>query len=98
MMKNRIDVFFYKPRLEDLWFRQAMMTDPETMEYNRAWGGTIPFPCEKWAEWYDIWVQNPNKRFYRQLNCQGWFHPLSELGFSLDEIKQVHMDYSVSML
>ena len=67
MMKNRIDVFFYKPRLEDLWFRQAMMTDPETMEYNRVWGGTIPFPCEKWAEWYDIWVQNPNKRFYRYI-------------------------------
>ena len=66
-MKNRIDVFFYKPRLEDLWFRQAMMTDPKTMEYNRAWSGTIPFPCEKWAEWYDIWVQNPNKRFYRYI-------------------------------
>ena len=66
-MKNRIEVFFYKPYLEDLWFRQSMMADPETMEYNRVWGGTIPFPCEKWAEWYNNWVQNPNKRFYRYI-------------------------------
>jgi hypothetical protein len=67
MMKNRIEAFFYKPYLEDLWFRQSMMADPETMEYNRVWGGTIPFPCEKWAEWYNNWVQNPNKRFYRYI-------------------------------
>ena len=32
MMKNRIEVFFYKPYLEDLWIRQSMMADPETME------------------------------------------------------------------
>lgn len=66
-MENSIEVFLYKPRFEDLWFRQALMADPETMAYNRAWGGTIPFPREKWAEWYDIWVQNPHKRFYRYI-------------------------------
>ena len=67
MMKSRIDVVFYKPHIEDLWFRQYMMADPETMDYNRAWGGTIPFPREKWAEWYEKWVQNPDKRFYRYI-------------------------------
>ena len=46
-------VIFYKPHLEDLWFRQAMMADPETMSYNQAWGGIIPFQREKWADWYD---------------------------------------------
>ena len=66
-MENRTDVRFYRPRLEDLWFRRAMMADPDTMEYNRAWGGTIPFPPEKWEEWYDFWVRNPSKRFYRYL-------------------------------
>ena len=29
------------PKFEDLWFRQTMMADPETMAYNHAWGGTI---------------------------------------------------------
>ena len=29
-----------KPELEDLWFRESMMADIETMSYNDAWGGT----------------------------------------------------------
>ena len=67
-MKSRISkVIFYKPHLEDLWFRQAMMADPETMSYNNAWGGTIPFPRETWEEWYDYWVTNPKDRFYRYI-------------------------------
>ena len=66
-MKSRIEVVFYKPHIEDLWFRQYMMADPETMDYNSAWGGTIPFPREKWAEWYEKWAQNPDKRFYRYI-------------------------------
>ena len=54
--KNRISL--YTPKLEDLWFRQRFMADPETMSYNNAWGGTIPFPHEKWGEWYKNWVKN----------------------------------------
>ena len=64
---TRQQVSFYKPGIEDLWFRQAMMADPETMSYNNAWGGTIPFPREKWADWYDFWIANPNKCFYRYI-------------------------------
>lgn len=40
----------YKPQLEDLWFRQSMMSDEETMSYNYAWGGTIAFPKESWKD------------------------------------------------
>jgi len=43
------------------------MADPETMSYNNAWGGTIPFPREKWEDWYDFWIANPNKHFYRYI-------------------------------
>ena len=32
----------YKPNLEDLWFREKLMSDEETMSYNP--GGTLPFP------------------------------------------------------
>ncbi len=56
------------PSRDDLWFRQAMMADPETMSYNHAWGGTIPFPEDKWNDWYDYWITNhENKRYYRYL-------------------------------
>ena len=27
----------YVPKLEDLWFYQQMMSDPETMSYNANW-------------------------------------------------------------
>ena len=65
-MDNKItEVSFYKPRLDDLWFRQAMLDDPETMSYNRAWGGTIPFPRGDWESWYAYWVAAPERRFYR---------------------------------
>ena len=58
----------YKPSLDDLWFRQTMLADPETMSYNHAWGGTIPFPEQEWKDWYDFWITNhENRRFYRYL-------------------------------
>ena len=61
-------ITLYKPSLEDLWFRQLMMADPETMSYNHAWGGTIPFPKEEWHDWYDFWIVNhENRRYYRYL-------------------------------
>ena len=41
----------YLPELKDLWFRQKLLADEATMAYNRAWGGTIPFPEENWAPW-----------------------------------------------
>ncbi len=56
------------PNIDDLWFRRQMLEDPETMSYNRAWGGTIPFPQERWEPWHDRWIVHPQgKRFYRYL-------------------------------
>ncbi len=61
----------YEPRYEDLWFRQRMLADEETMSYNHAWGGTIPWPEEKWRDWYEAWIVKPEgKRYYRYLKNQ----------------------------
>lgn len=58
----------YKPKLEDLWFRKALLGDEETMSYNHHWGGVISFSEEDWADWYDHWIINAGKeRFYRYL-------------------------------
>ena len=58
----------YKPKYEDLWFKQMMLSDEATMFYNHAWGGTIPFPKEKWEAWYGHWIINTEgKRYYRYL-------------------------------
>ena len=81
----------HEPKYEELRFRQAMLADPETMAYNHAWGGTIDFPEDRWASWYDRWVANPEgKRFYRYLRKDsGDF--VGEVAFHLDEERQIHL-------
>ena len=75
----------YMPEYRDLWFRQAMLEDEETMAYNRAWGGTIPFPEERWGDWYAHWVQRPEgKRYYRYVrNEAGDF--VGEIAYHFDD-------------
>ncbi len=58
----------HEPKPEELWFREAMLADEETMAYNHAWGGTIPFPKDRWHDWYEHWIARPDgRRFYRYL-------------------------------
>ena len=74
----------YKPQFEDLWFRRMMLADEETMSYNHAWGGTIPWPKAKWGDWYDRWVANPKDgRLYRYVkNSSGDF--VGEIAYHYD--------------
>ena len=79
-------VKLYSPKLEDLWFRQMFMADKETMSYNHHWGGTIAFPKENWADWYDYWVVNPEeKRFYRYLREESDGNFVGEIAYHYDE-------------
>ena len=75
----------YEPKYEDLWFRQTMLADEETMSYNRRWGGTVPFPEERWRDWYDAWLGDPGeRRFYRYLrDGSGAF--VGEIAYRFDE-------------
>ena len=89
-MKSRVsEVSFYKPRMEDLWFRQAMLADPDTMSYNSAWGGTIPFPREEWENWYDFWFSDPGKRFYRYITTGKSRAFVGEAAYHYDEERQI---------
>ena len=38
-------VTLHQPTLEELSFRQSLLSDPDTMAYNRAWGGAIDVSC-----------------------------------------------------
>lgn len=60
----------YVPRLDELWFYQKMLSDPETMSYNAPWfppDGCIPFPASDWAEWHGRWVGQTPTRFFAYL-------------------------------
>jgi len=73
-MKNQFDTLdIYIPRLEDLWFRQKMLADKRTMDYNIGFepydgynplDGTIDFSPEKWKRWHDGWTDKRNRCFY----------------------------------
>lgn len=79
------------PKVEDLWFRQTMMADPETMAYNHSWGGTIPFPEEDWKAWYEHWIVNhENKRYYRYLNSKtdGF---VGEIAYHYDDERRIYI-------
>lgn len=81
-------IVLYKPKIEELWFREKLMNDPDTMAYNHAWGGTISFPKEKWEEWYDKWLINDNKRFYRYLLDEETKNFIGEVAYHYDEAKK----------
>ena len=62
------DIILHRPVLEELSFRQALLSDEATMAFNHAWGGTIAFPRERWADWYRRWAAcETGERFYRYL-------------------------------
>ena len=72
-----------RPAMEDLWFRERLLADEETMSYNHAWGGTIPFPQENWKEWYDHWVlHHEGRRYYRYLKDEQGF--VGEIAYHYD--------------
>lgn len=90
-MENRTNISFYRPQLEDLWFRESLMADPETMSYNNAWGGTIPFPRDKWEGWFEFWVKNPNQRFYRYITSGKSRSFVGEAAYHYDEELQIYL-------
>lgn len=63
-------VKLYKPTVEDLWFREQCMADPDTMSYNAGYDvsyngyhydtGCIDFPKSEWEAWHTNKFSNPN--------------------------------------
>ena len=70
-MNEKVDL--YTPKLEELWYREQMMLDPDTMSYNKGYEefegydketGCIAFPPNRWNAWYDYFIGNEPQRFY----------------------------------
>lgn len=81
----KVKLALHVPTIEELWFRQKMMADPETMAYNRAWGGTIPWPQEAWPAWFDHWIARPEgERFYRYLKDEETGAFVGEIAYHWD--------------
>ena len=82
----------YRPELEDLWFREEFMSDPDTMSYNHLCGGIIPFPREKWENWYHKWiVQSGEERYYRYLLNGETNEFVGEIAYHLDPSENIYI-------
>jgi hypothetical protein len=82
----------YKPKVDELWFRESLMADEATMSYNRAWGGTIPFPREKWQQWYQRWLEEAELlRYYRYLYDTDSKSFVGEIAYHYDEQRKIYI-------
>ena len=67
-------VYFHIPEFEELTYRQKIMSQPDTMSYNKGYNvsyegyykdtGCIDFPRNKWMDWYSDKVNKKPKYFY----------------------------------
>jgi len=70
----RKDITLYVPKLEELDYRQKILSQEGTMSYNKGHDinnknyhketGCIDFPNSEWESWYKAWVTNKPERFY----------------------------------
>jgi len=82
----------YKPDIGELGFRKGLMADPETMSYNAAWGGTIPFPQEDWQAWYEYWFDAPESMmYYRYLYDPELKAFVGEIAYHYDDERKIHI-------
>lgn len=69
-MNTKKHIILHKPKLSELWFSEKCMSDPKTMNYNAGYNlpfeeyhndtGCIDFPQEKWEDWFNNKMSNPN--------------------------------------
>ena len=75
----------YKPNINELWFKEKMMSDDDTMSYNH---GTIAFPESKWDSWYQRWMME-DKHFYRYICNDDTF--VGEVAYYLDLEREIYI-------
>ncbi len=82
----------YRPTINELGFRESLLADEKTMSYNRAWGGTIPFPKTKWGKWYQCWLEDSVfQRYYRYLYDADNENFVGEAAYHYDEERKIHI-------
>ena len=67
-------IYLHVPKLDELWYRQKLLCDAETMSYNKGYDlgfdgydnktGCIDFPENQWQSWYNYFIGNEPERYY----------------------------------
>ncbi len=90
----------YIPTLEDLWFREKLLSDPATMSYhaNREVShegyhrdtGCIDFPKTDWEAWHAHWIGHEPERFYAYIRRKTDGEFIGEVNFHYNPEKKYH--------
>lgn len=89
----------YVAKLHEMSYRQMLLSDAATMEYNKGYDlnfagyckqtGCIDFPPEQWEKWYRWFVCGQPNRFYAYLkDAQGNF--VGDVNFHKNEFENVY--------
>ena len=82
----------YKPKLDDLWFREKLLADENTMSYNKAWGGVISFPQDNWHQWYQTWLCDSElNHYYRYLYDTENDSYVGEIAYHYDKKRKIYI-------
>ena len=81
---EKLTLSLNQPGLDDLAYREKWLNDPQTMAYNHACGGTVPFPRERWADWYARWIGGEGARYYRYLRLGGSGEMVGSIAYYYD--------------
>ena len=75
-----------KPTIDELSFKQELLSDEETMSFNHKYGGTIDFNRDRWKSWYDKWIaSNDPNYFYRYLYSTKHQCFVGEIAYHLED-------------
>ena len=83
-MNPDFEIKEYTPIIDDLWFREELLSDEKTMSFNHAYGGIIQFPKERWTEWYNKWISKEPDRYFAYIYVDKIKEPIGEIYYYPD--------------
>ena len=85
-----MNIKLIKPEYKDLYLREKLLQDKNTMSFNHNYGGTITFSENDYKTWYEKWM-NSNDRYYYYVYLDDTF--VGEAAYYLDNGK-----YMISLI
>lgn len=86
------------PRLEEMSYRQSLLSNPETMSYNKGYdipiknynkeNGCIDFSEHKWKSWFNSWINNEPLKYYAYIIRKEDDSPIGEVNLYYNEKKK----------
>ena len=75
------NISLHIPAFEELWYRQKLLSDADTMSYNKGYDlnfdgycketGCIAFPKEDWKNWYNYFIGRKHDSYYAYIVVDG---------------------------